>query len=144
MKNLIELFNSIPDNIKSDKGTDHDYIDSYYNDVFTPLKTEKLNILEIGTQKGYSINMWRDWFINSEIVAIDADKSAIDAISNLTRVKGIYANGYCEETLNMFEDDFFDIIIEDGPHSLASQIYAAQHWTKKLKNKNQKKLKKIN
>ena len=133
MKTLSELFNSIPDKIKSDKGTDHDYIDGYYNELFTPLKNKKLNILEIGVQKGYSVSMWRDWFINSNIFAIDADKPSIESVSNLARVNGIYANGYCKETLDMFEEDYFDFIVEDGPHSLISQIYTAKHWTKKLK-----------
>ena len=39
----------------SDKGTVHCYIDEWYNSEFTPIRYEKINILEIGINKGDSL-----------------------------------------------------------------------------------------
>ena len=57
-------------NNQSDKGTVHCYIEHWYNNEFTPIRYNKLNILEIGINKGDSIILWRDWFINSNIFFI--------------------------------------------------------------------------
>ena len=36
-------------------------------------------------------------------------------------------------SLDLFEDDYFDYIIDDGPHSLPSQEYAVKHYLRKVK-----------
>jgi hypothetical protein len=33
----------------------------------------------------------------------------------------------------LFEDDYFDYIIDDGPHNVQSQIYAIENWLSKVK-----------
>jgi hypothetical protein len=34
----------------------------------------------------------------------------------------------------MFNDDTFDYIIDDGPHTLNSQLYSIRYWLSKVKN----------
>lgn len=48
----------------------HGYTDTYY-ELFKDDRYDKLNILEIGVQNGFSHKMWADFFPNSMIYGID-------------------------------------------------------------------------
>lgn len=119
----------------TDKGTVHSYIQDYYNQKFTPLKDSPIKLLEIGVEYGYSMKLWTSWFTNAEFVGIDPlQPSTINYFNTTLNCKGIEADGFVESTVNMFEDNTFDFIIEDGPHTLESQLFAAKYWTPKLKS----------
>jgi SAM-dependent methyltransferase len=122
---------------KSDKGTLHDYIDGYYSKEFTDKKLEKLSILEIGVRRGDSLNLLSKWFINSEIIGIDngneMNQSNIDFVNELSNVKLFLENAYVDNIINKFENNSFDYIIDDGPHTLQTQIISIQKWLKKVK-----------
>lgn len=134
---LKEFFESMV--LKSDKGTTHDYIVSYYDGEFTNKRNENLQILEIGIHAGLSLKLWKDWFINSNITAIDPCKEVnilqeiVDEVNQRENVKIIKDDAYSQNILNMFEDGSLDYIIDDGPHTLQSQIYSIKHWLKKVK-----------
>jgi hypothetical protein len=125
---------------KSDKGTTHDYISAYYNGEFTEKRFENLKILEIGIHTGLSLKLWKDWFINSNIIAIDPCKEVeilkeiLDEVNELKNVNIIVDDAYSQNTLNMFEDESIDYIIDDGPHTLDSQLYSLRNWYKKIKS----------
>jgi hypothetical protein len=124
-----------PKNV-SDKGTWHDYIEGYYDEVFSPVKDKDFSLLEIGIYRGDSINLWRKYFTKANIFAIDYDparQDQVNYINTLEKTKAFLLNAYCDDTLNLFDDDSLDYIIDDGPHTLESQIFAAKFWTKKLK-----------
>jgi hypothetical protein len=123
------------DKNQTDKGTKHNYIDGYYNKKFSNLKNESINLLEIGVRWGNSISLWRNYFDKAMIYGIDRDRNStsFEVCNSLSNVKIYKADAYCKETLNIFEDSFFDVIIDDGPHRIESQIYSAKEWTAKLK-----------
>jgi predicted O-methyltransferase YrrM len=134
--NLQQLYDSLKD--RSDKGTTHDYISSYYNERFTPLKDASLSLLEIGVQEGYSMDLWRAWFTRAQLYAIELDEQyrqrTVERINNtFANAKAYMCDGFHADTLSLFEDNSLDYIIEDGPHTLETQIFTAQLWTKKLK-----------
>jgi SAM-dependent methyltransferase len=122
---------------KSDKGTLHDYIDSYYSNEFTNKRLEKLSILEIGVRRGDSLNLLSKWFINSDIIGIDngseIHQSNVEFIKTLSNTKLFLENAYVDSTINKFENDSFDYIIDDGPHTLETQIISIEKWLKKIK-----------
>lgn len=123
------------DSIKkiTDKGWCHGYIEHYYTYKFSDLKNKPMVMLELGVDYGQSIKLWSEWFENTFIYGIDINSESIRKIENLRMVKGIVGDGYTNEMVDKFDDNFFDIIIEDGPHTLNSQIFAAKNWVKKLK-----------
>jgi len=106
---------------KTDKVNQHDYT-TQYEKHFLKLRKKKLNILEIGVggyedsvSGGNSLRMWKHYFPNSTIYAIDIyDKSLLQE-KRIRIFKGSQADG---EFLN----DIFkkigslDIIIDDGSH----------------------------
>lgn len=122
---------------KSDKGTIHQYIYSFYSDEFTPKKNDNLTIVEIGIQRGYSLILWKDWFINSNIYGIDngteMNPEAIQMVDSIIGINVIYRDAYDNQTCNLFEDNSIDYLIDDGPHTLESQIKCVQQWFPKIK-----------
>lgn len=124
-----------PGKTVTDKGFVHCFIQEYYDKLFTPLKEEPIKLLELGVEYGYSMKLWLLWFTKATFVGIDPyQPETMEYFNSLPNCKGINADGYIKETVDMFEDNTFDFIIEDGPHSIESQLFAAKYWTKKLKS----------
>jgi len=128
---LIELINN-----ETDKNTCHSYIDTYES-LFNKRRLTVSNVLEIGIQKGGSIKLWYDYFINANIYGIDIieKNENINKLLQHDRIK-LYTetNAY---DINFVNNEFynieFDIIIDDGPHTLESMIQFIQIYHKLLK-----------
>jgi hypothetical protein len=54
----------------------------------------------------------------------------VDSIEGITT---IYKDAYNGETCNLFEDESIDYLIDDGAHSIESQIKCVQQWFSKIK-----------
>ena len=101
----------------------------------------KNNILEIGIgepkqnkENGGSIKLWFDYFPNSTIYGLDIhDISNVnDIIKNNDRIKlftsiNAYDTTFIENTF-VKNDIKFDILIDDGPHTLDSMIFFVTHY----------------
>lgn len=124
--NLSQLFQS--KNYQTDKNSVHSYIDHFYNDLFLG-KKNITNLLEIGVYDGGSILLWRDYFENAQIDAIDINDCSHTIDNN--RINHIIANAYDINLLTKLNT--YDIIIDDGPHTLESMIFFIENYTKLLK-----------
>jgi hypothetical protein len=131
------MLKDLIDDTKTDKNTTHSYLDAYEK-LFSPLKYKQINILEIGIQDGGSIKLWHDYFPNANIYGIDIiDISRIPLfIQNIDRIKlfpstNAYDHNFIEKYF-VNENIKFDIIIDDGPHTLQSMIFVARHYTELL------------
>jgi len=116
---------------ETDKGTVHDYIDGYYSKEFTPRKSDNIKILEIGIWEGGSLHLWNDWFENAEITGVEVNNRKWVYKPDNILVHNV--DGYSQSTLELFEDEYFDYIIDDGPHNVNSQIYSIENWFSKVK-----------
>ena len=58
---------------KTDKLTHHGY-NRFYDMFLTPLRNVHLNFLEIGVDKGRSLKLWNDFFINGKIYGLDINE----------------------------------------------------------------------
>ena len=109
------------------------YIDGFYNRLFNPLKSKPINFLEIGTFKGGSIKLWREFFHpDSKINCMD-----VLYCQNLKDVEGInqiICNAYLKESADQFKDEELDIIVDDGPHTLDSFVSLIDLYYSKLKD----------
>lgn len=110
--------------------TGHSYA-NFYDDEFLPLKNKSLKILEIGVQMGGSHRLIHDYFSNSEIYGVDIrPKWNGESPDNFKRLNLYYFDAYDLGKFNLsFKDKKFDIIIDDGPHTLESQIIAINNFT---------------
>lgn len=128
MTTLSELYYSKPRPL-TDKGECHDYINSYYTKEFADKRESNLTILEIGLFKGGSSELWSEWFTNATLYGIE-----ITPFTPLGRTIIHIGDAYSETMLNKFENITFDYIIDDGPHTLESQIAAIRIWGPKVKS----------
>lgn len=121
---LQQLYEANPE---SDKGSVHSYISDYYEEALKPYRHTAKSVLEIGVLNGDSTRLWKKYFTKAEIVGIDiTQQKPEDGITY------IHADAYNADTLSLFSEEF-DVIIDDGPHTLESQFYFISHWYNKLK-----------
>lgn len=103
---------------------DYGFMD-IYEKYFENLQTKKLSILEIGIDKGDSLRLWREYFINSKICGIDIDKK--DFI--IDGVEIIHGDQNDKLLLDKIATKYgkFDIIIDDGSHVCRHIINSFNH-----------------
>jgi len=135
---LQELFKAKGYDQTTDKGSVHSYLDGYYGKEFSD-RDAVLDILEIGVCSGGSLVLFSEWMPNARVVGLDIDESSKKHIEDNiwgadTRNIQVYImDAYTKEALDMFDDSSFDYVIDDGPHTLESMIYAVEYWLDKVK-----------
>ena len=79
--------------------------------------------------------LWDEYFKNNTgVYGIDVNSNAYrDEVNNRDRINAIVGNAY---DLNLVDNlPVFDIIIDDGPHSLESMVSSIQLYLPKLNSK---------
>ena len=105
------------------------YLDNFYDLIFPPLKNKCKNFLEIGCKNGGSIMLWKDYFsTDTNIYGID-----IKDYPSIEKTHKIIGNAYSDNIINNFSDNYFDIIIDDGPHTYQSFLDVIKKYKSKLK-----------
>jgi len=116
----------------TDKSTTHDYINGYYNEAFADT-SKPINLLEIGVYKGGSLKLWAEHFgPDSKIYGFDIEDIVEPTFISAPNIFYELKDAYSDEVVSSFDDEYFDIIIDDGPHTLQSQIDCIQKWWPKL------------
>jgi SAM-dependent methyltransferase len=116
----------------TDKAHPKLYTSNVYENIFKTIKNSNIRILEIGIRTGASLKLWSEYFLEAEIWGIDiSDDGVVPEFVKNPRINIKYADAYSDEFLINLGLSF-DIIIDDGPHSLNSQIFAVQNFTKML------------
>ena len=132
---------SLCDDTLTDKNRLHTYIE-IYEELFNKKKETATNVLEIGIgpsiPNGGSIIMWSEYFKKADIHTVDIIPfSEINPI--LYNNSRIYIHVNDAYDYNFFQNTFlskaprYDIIIDDGPHTLESMINFIQMYCKVLK-----------
>ena len=119
------------DNSKTDKNNIHNYL-GLYDALLCQKKLSAKNILEIGIgHHAGSVKLWHDYFVNAEINGIDIMN--IDGFeNNLEHFKGLERIKLMT-SVDAYNGDFFilnilnsniryDLIVDDGPHTLESMV----------------------
>ncbi len=119
--NLVKL----ADNSRTDKNTLHSYL-PLYQKLFEKKKYTAKNVLEIGIFFGGSIKLWSEYFTDSVIYGLDIMNinDVWEGIKNNNKIK-LYTStdAYDKEffKINLLDKNIkFDIILDDGPHTLDS------------------------
>jgi predicted O-methyltransferase YrrM len=123
--------NGVDWNPKILSGAGHCYVENFYEKYFSPKRDSTLNVLEIGVYAGGSTLLWRDYFPNATIFG--ADINYANQIANQPRIVQVIGNAYEDSILNMFADNLFDIVIDDGSHKLEHMMYFIEKYYTKLK-----------
>jgi hypothetical protein len=106
------------------------YYDHFYEEQFKSLTKLPINILEIGIRGGGSIKIWKEYFHpDSNVYGGEIENFA--PIENTTCYK---MDMYSQGALNLFEDSYFDIVIDDGPHTYESFESVITKYYSKIKS----------
>lgn len=114
----------------TDKATFHLFT-ILYDYIFSPIRKENLKLLEVGIYEGSSLKMWEEYFYNGKIYG--ADVFDYKFLEN-DRINTLLLNQENESDLKSVDNDF-DIIIDDGGHTMLQQQLSLKIlFTEKLKS----------
>ena len=123
---------------QSKNGTDKEFPKKYISQVYDPILGPHINsslvFLEIGVRTGASVYLWAKFFSNIQFIGIDSGRDVVWQNENWLKARNVtylQADGYIDETFNRLPGQI-DVIIDDGPHTLSSQKWAAKNYSKIL------------
>jgi hypothetical protein len=130
------------DHTKTDKGTTHSYID-LYDKLLCWRKESAQNVLEIGIgdflpdgQNGGSIHMWHKYFPNATIHALDIKpiRSVMPELRGNAKIKLYTSTDAYDPAVvaSTFGDMKFDVLLDDGPHTLESMKQFIRLYSDKI------------
>jgi hypothetical protein len=111
----------------ADKGSFFHNYTEIYADYFAPLRDKKIRFLEIGIDNGNSVKLWENYFKNASLYFIDITLQNVKYASE--RSKYFVVDQENPRDLNKFIQEtggLFDVIIDDGGHTMNQQIVSFQ------------------
>lgn len=104
------------------------YLD-VYEKLFAPFKEEAITLLEIGTDGGGGLRMYQDYFPKGRIVGVDVSPTP-DAAKDQPRITHYETDAYTPNAVVQFKLGFheFQVVIDDGPHTLGSQEFFCANY----------------
>ena len=122
----------------TDKGSSHTYT-GMYEEILSQYKDKDCTLLEIGIQSGGSALLWSKYLPNAKFSFADITNEVnpiiFDMIGNERYLFHI-VDAYSDSGLNEIRScrpAGFDVIIDDGPHTLQSQIECIRRYLPMVK-----------
>ena len=94
-----------------------------YDAYFAEYRDRPVRLMEIGVQGGGSLSMWKEYFPHAKIVGVDIDDCSRFATSDIS----IYQGDQADPVFLASIPGTFDIIIDDGGHTMRQQQVSFQH-----------------
>lgn len=110
----------------TDKFFAHQYIE-VYEGLLEPIRHRVRNVLEVGINTGNSHRMWRDYFPQAQIFGVDI-YDFCGGMEGEDRIDVRFMDAYSQDALDSFGSLKFDVLIDDGPHTLASQQFFVERY----------------
>lgn len=109
-----------------------------YDEIFLPYKNQKINFLEIGIDRGGSLQIWSEYFTHpkTKIYGVDISPECEKLEKLIPKTKIFIGNAGHASFLKKVCDEAgdVDIIIDDGNHMMIDQITAFDFLFTRLKN----------
>lgn len=115
----------------TDKHTVHSYIPTY-EEYFKDIRDSVKEVLEVGICEGGSILLWKEYFPNARVTGIDVNLLPLKTNIFNSRTRVIINNAYSDELISELSHTKYDVIIDDGPHTLESMKFFAQNYSRLL------------
>lgn len=108
----------------------HGYL-PLYDFLLARYRDEPINLLEIGFQFGCSLRTWREYFKRALILGIDVVHNGLSfpASDGIALQIG---DAYSHDMLTRLGNMQFDVMLDDGPHHLANQLFFCQFYVPML------------
>ncbi len=140
-RTLIEILRDLNLNISAnprgtDKGDFKNYVKGFYEKEFGSRRDARNRLFEIGVRSGASMALWANYFKDAEIIGADIEPVGAPAGPLKEYVDYPSVKFFCKDAYSAeFADGLagkFTILIDDGPHSLASQKRFLELYLSKL------------
>jgi hypothetical protein len=119
---LVDIEKSL--SLITDKNTTHSYL-PLYDELLCRKKFSCRNMLEVGVCFGGSVELFDKYFPNGTITALDIleERKLPDLLRNQNKIRLISGDAYSPFFFSaLFRGKKFDVVLDDGPHTLESQI----------------------
>lgn len=121
-------------NNRTDKHTLHSYFKNFYDLEFSKFEHGSVTLIEIGVWLGYSIQLWYEYFRQAEIYGLDNkvySQEFQEWCNTHSNIHYIIDDAYTSKLVNTLPN--YDICIDDGPHTLESQLVGLELYLPKMK-----------
>jgi hypothetical protein len=118
---------SMASSLDTDKGTVHSYLDVYAA-LFGSRRMEMRRVMEVGVYTAGSIVLWERFFPNAEVFGLDVTLANVRHGVDSSRTRLLVRDAYTPAAMAELAGLRFDVIIDDGPHTLQSMLFAAAHF----------------
>jgi hypothetical protein len=120
------------DDTKTDKNTVHSYLEAYEPFIRRIRDTAK-NVMEIGILHGGGVKLFHNYFARAKIYALDTMHytEMPNELKVMPRViLGPSSDAYTSDCVQFLKNQNlkFDFILDDGPHSLESNLYILRNY----------------
>jgi SAM-dependent methyltransferase len=146
-KSLLQIYNNLPllhvtewsetHPGGTDKETNHSYISSFYENIFEPLRNKQIKMLEIGIAHAGSTKLWNQYFNNITIDGIEWQPFKFNVgdeyFKDNDNLNMFVVDATDKSSAELFEDNSYDIIIDDGSHYLEDQEKTLKLYYDKVK-----------
>jgi len=111
----------------TDKGSVHTYT-GMYEGIMSQYKNKDCSLLEIGVYNGGSALLWSKYLPNAKLFFTDINDIVNPVVFDMIgrdRYQFYVGDAYSDDLLNSIRNgspEGFDVIIDDGPHTLQSMI----------------------
>jgi hypothetical protein len=124
----------------TDKSYEHNYYELVYDELFKDTREQVTKLVEIGVYTGESIRLWRDYFVNAEIIGVDIDTGTFEkhqVNTSRDRITILQADQSKENDIRTVQNNIgkVDIIIDDGSHRMLDQQFLLSKLFKNIKSK---------
>ena len=124
---------------QTDKHYEHNYFNLIYNELFKNVYLDVKKFIEVGIYDCESIKLWRDYFINSEIIGFEYNLPySLERLGDTSRERMTFIDGdqSKEEDLIKFSETYsnVDVILDDGSHKMRDQQITLAKLFKMLKS----------
>lgn len=115
----------------TDKNGPHSYIEGIYEPLFE-ITSKPTALLEIGIFGGASLVLWKSTFPGCEVIGLEIDSLSelhpkAQEYLNDKKITLHFSDAY-SEGFNLVRESQFDLIIDDGPHTIKSQIKSLKYY----------------
>lgn len=107
----------------ADKGSDYHNYTEVYSRYFAPLRDKPIKFLEIGIYKGSSVKMWEEYLPKAELHFMDITLERVEYFSKRSQYH-IHDQENVKELEHFAQKTGgnFDVILDDGGHTMKQQI----------------------
>lgn len=116
-------FDNLAIEAQTDKSSNGHGYTKIYVDYFAHLRDKPIKFLEIGIDNGYSVKLWENYFVNAELHFMDITLERLKYSPKKSEFH-LLDQANVSQLINFVNETGgqFDVIIDDGGHTMEQQI----------------------